>query len=345
MGMENIIDMIDVEVYKKYLPLMSKDYTMIPVKNKSALDYWSIDGAGHWGTELYHYCTIDTLKSITKEKRLRFSDIRFLNDTTEFIEAIRLLKKRIEDQKSSMNQELYNILSDEKTLDELKNYFQRYPFYPPIDNSIKMDSVNPVCKIYTCSFSLHGDLLPMWNYYAHGAGGVSINFADLKDHMKPDNVVKLSWGGVWYEEEDKRQCIDELLKDIRELYPQIPNDKVRKTVILNVLFSAMNKMRVFMKNENYSTEKEYRAVLIVPDTIIRDDKLPEGYEAGYFNKGNIIIPYIDVPFAPESLKKIIVGSGAVGEFSLIKLGLEDWLIRQSLNNVGIYQSNIPMRKY
>lgn len=335
------------EVYAKYLAFTSKKYANVPLNNmyKSAYDYYGVDGAGNWGNDLFHYCTIDTLKCITEKKQLRFTDVRFLNDTTEYKEAIQLLKSIVESKKSSMYKELYNILLDKKILLELEDYFQRYPFKMPINCNKNIDSIKPICRMYTCSFSMNGDLLPMWNYYAHGAGGVSIHLRELEHYMEVGEKVKLIWGKVWYEEEDKIQCVEELLKDISELFPLIPSKKRRKDMIQTVLITAMNNMRIFMKNKNFSTENEYRAVLIVPEEVLRNKQLPNGYDKGHFNRGNIIIPYIDVPFDPESINRIVVGSGAKGEFSLIKLGLEDWLLEQNLDGVKIYPSNIPLRKY
>lgn len=343
----NKAQVIDPKVYAQYIALTSKDYTTIPIQNKytSAIDYYGINGMANWGNDLFHYCTIETLKNITKEARLRFSDVRFLNDTTEFKEAVSLLKVTIEHGKDSMDKELYDLLTNKKIFNELEKYFQRYPFKNSINQNNDIDGIKPICRVYTCSFSMDGDLLPMWNYYAHGAGGVSVNFRKLKENMPGDGIVKLVWGKVLYEEKDKRQCIEALLRDISELFLQIPDKKCREEMIQTVLVSAINNIRIFIKNNYYSTENEYRAVLIVPDEIIRESKLPEKYKPGYFSRGNIIIPYIDVKFEPKSIKNIIVGSGAVGEFRFIKLGLEDWLLQYGLNNVSIYQSQIPMRRY
>ena len=39
-----------------------------------------------------HYCTVATLKEILNNGCLRFSHVRFLNDSTEFIEIIPLIE-------------------------------------------------------------------------------------------------------------------------------------------------------------------------------------------------------------------------------------------------------------
>lgn len=335
------------EVFAKYLALSSKNYANVPLKSKydSALDYYAADGAGNWGNELFHYCTIDILKSITQNKQLRFSDVRFLNDTTEFMDAVRLLKLIIKKQKNLMDDELYHILNDEDMLNNLDNYFQRYSFKRPINDKIDIDSISPICRVYTCSFSMHGDILPMWTYYANGAGGVSICFEELEHHMKLDEKVKLFFGKVWYYEEDKKQCIEELLKDICALFPQIPDKRYRKDMLQRLMISATNSMRIFMKNEKYSPEDEYRAVLIVPEEIIKNNQLPKGCVSGHFNRGNTIIPFIDVPFDQESISDVIVGPGIKDKFALVKMGLDDCFLQQNLNNIDVFESDIPMRKY
>lgn len=328
-------------VYAKYIALTSKDYTLAPLKNEhtSALDYYAIDGAGNWGNELFHYCSKNTLKSITHNKQLRFTDVQSLKDTTEFVNAIHLLKLAIEEQANFLDEELYNILNDGDIFIKLEDYSQRYPFYPPIDDKRDIDSIKPVCKVYTCSLSLHGDLPNMWNEYAK-EGGISIAFKELERCMRTEEQVKIIFGKVWYQEEDKKQCINTLLKDIREIFSLIPDEECRKNMIQTILISVMNYMRIFMKNEIYSLEDEYRAVLIIPEEMIRRDQLPEKFNNGDFVKENRIVPYIDVPFTSESISSIIVRSRRKDEFSKEKGDIEDWLIQQNLSNINIYQSNI-----
>ena len=273
--------------YAKYIALASKNYTLAPLNNKykTILDYYRTDGAANWGYELSHYCSIKTLKSITQNKQLRFTDVRYLNDTTEFKHAIRLLKLVIKEQENFIDEELYNILIDGDIFTKLEEYSQRYPFYPPINDKREVDSIKPICTVYTCSLSMHGDLPNMWNDYANGGDGVSISFRELERHMKPEEKVKIIFGKVWYCEEDKKQCIEALLKDICGLFPLIPDESCRKDMIQTVLISTMNHMRIFMKDKEYSLEDEYRAVLIVPEEMIRNSQLPERFDNGISDEG------------------------------------------------------------
>lgn len=332
----NIKKMGGSAVYAKYIAFATKDYTVAPHKEKynTIIDYYKIDGPANWGNNLFHYCPIDALKSITQNKQLRFTDVQYLADTTEFMHAIDLLKTVIKEQKNSINEELDNILEDEEIFKQLENYSQRYPFYQPINDVMDIDSIKPICKVHTCSLSLHGNLPNMWKRYAEEGNGVSIGFKKLKRHMRSEEKVKIIFGKVWYYDEDKKQCIEALLNDVCELFSLIPDKKCRKDMVQTVLISAMNNMRIFMKNVKYLPEDEYRAVLVVPKEIIYNNQLPEGYTKGVDNGK----PFIDVPFASESISHILVGPEIKTEFSLMKIGLEDWFLKQNLNNINIYSS-------
>lgn len=342
----NIAKMGGPEIYAKYLALIKRSYLITPFENKikSKLDYFVADGAANWGHNIFHYCKLDILKEIIKSKQLRFSDISHLKDKTEFKEAVRILKMAVERKNFSMDNELYNILTDQDILDEIKSYSQRYPFYLPINQNRDIDSIKPICKVYTCSFSMDGDSYPMWKDYAKGIDGVSIKFTELKNYMKTtdEDKVKIVWGKVWYTEEDKTQCVEALLEDIIELFSEIPDKKCRKEMVQTVLISTINNMRIFMKHETFKPEEEYRAALIVPEEVISNNKLPDNYKQGTFQRENIVIPCIDVPFDLESINDIIITPK--GDFDLLNVDLKDWLQRRNLNKIRICKSNVHILK-
>lgn len=341
-GKMDIEKMGGADVYVKYLALMKRSYLLTPFSNKhtSSSGYYAVDGAANWGHDIFHYCQKNILEDIINSKRLRFSDIRFLRDKTEFKEAVRILRMAVERKKSSMDKELYDILTDGDVFNKIKSYSQHYSFSPPIDKNREIDSIKPICKVYTCSFCMKGDLISMWDDYAKGPDGVSINFTELKDHMKPTEKVKIVWGKIWYTEEDKSQCVEALLEDVTKLFSEIPDKKCREEMILDVLINVINNMRIFMKKQKFEKEKEYRATLIVPEKVINKNELPIGYKQDIFKQD---IPCIDVPFDLESINNIIINPD--GDFDLIKTCLEDYLQKQNLNHVKIWKSSIPMRKY
>ncbi len=54
-------------------------------KEQTIIEMYAPDGFANKATGICHYCTVDTLKAILNKECLRFSDVRFLNDSTEHI--------------------------------------------------------------------------------------------------------------------------------------------------------------------------------------------------------------------------------------------------------------------
>lgn len=57
-------------------------------KEQTIIEMYAPDGFANKATGICHYCTVDTLKAILNKECLRFSDVRFLNDSTEFVEIL-----------------------------------------------------------------------------------------------------------------------------------------------------------------------------------------------------------------------------------------------------------------
>ena len=335
-----------VSTYLKWVNLVSKDYTSAPLncKYKTPLDYYATDGPGNWEHGLSHYCSMETLKSIIQNRDLRFTFVRDLEDSTEFRNAIKLLKKVIKEQRKEMSKELYDIVSDKEMFEKLREDIQRYPFYPPINDKGDIDSVKPTCKVYTCSMSLHGDLKKMWKKYAtERDNGVSVEFSQIKQNMGSDDRVKLIFGKVWYNNRDKKICINALLKDIYEIFPLIPDEECRKDMVQAILISAMNHMRIFMKKRRFKFEDEYRGVLIIPEEIINEKCMPKGYiidKSSVKENGDVL--HIDVPLNIECIKEILVRKDNNNNLLISnkKEDLDKWLLQQGLKNIRIHASKV-----
>ncbi len=102
---------------------------------------------------LYHYTSLEALVSIVHSKRLRASDIRYLNDTSEASQltkdVISILRARA---LSEQDQEVISLIID--TLEQ-----------------------NRVLSLFVASFSEDGDLLSQWRAYSPPSLGVSIGFS------------------------------------------------------------------------------------------------------------------------------------------------------------------------
>lgn len=104
---------------------------------------------------LYHYTSLQGLIGITQSRKLRASDVRYMNDSTELTYALNLLKDAIESRKST------NVA--EKTVLSAFSIWLR-------------DQMNKGPMLFSASFRESGNLLSQWRGYSAHGKGVSLGF-------------------------------------------------------------------------------------------------------------------------------------------------------------------------
>ena len=82
-----------------------------------------------------HYCTIDTLLSIIENQCLRFTDVRFLNDSTEFLEIIPMIEHVLTNGNYSSSFKQFFLQSS--IIEDLKSYRQSYSAISNVDQTYK----------------------------------------------------------------------------------------------------------------------------------------------------------------------------------------------------------------
>ena len=90
--------MTEAEVFASCLALSHCHFLDTPYEG----DPFS-DELNSGASNVCHYCTIDTLLSIIENQCLRFTDVRFLNDSTEFLEIIPLIEHVLTNGKLKQN--------------------------------------------------------------------------------------------------------------------------------------------------------------------------------------------------------------------------------------------------
>ena len=80
------------DVLAKCIAISRSHFLNVPYKDLTIDQIYGVDGIGNKASRICHYCSVDVLKNILENESLRFSDVRFLNDSTEFIEIIPLVK-------------------------------------------------------------------------------------------------------------------------------------------------------------------------------------------------------------------------------------------------------------
>lgn len=85
--------MTDRCIISKCMTISRSHFLNTPYKGEAVIDLYKVDGFANKASGICHYCTVDTLKAILENNTLRFTDVRFLNDSTEFVEIIPLIKE------------------------------------------------------------------------------------------------------------------------------------------------------------------------------------------------------------------------------------------------------------
>ena len=283
-----------------------------PYKDVSSVNLYRVGGVANKASGICHYCTIDTLNAILDKGCLRFTDVRFLNDSTEFIEVIPLIKTVLNCGTYSLD--FRELILNSKEMRELEEYKQSYSGYLRRLHDFGQTAYHT----YTCSFSTNSDSLSMWNYYATTTSGINIVFdyawnvfsgsekEEVNIGERLSNDIVIFRGLVLYSIADKEKCIAELLNRLNKIFDNIQNDLEKyKDWILYAFKESINHMRCFFKNEAFRYEEEYRIVLKIPEELLQvqmpcDDMVNKGV----FKRGNVLIPYIDYKFQKESIERI-----------------------------------------
>lgn len=345
--------MSDGYIRSKCMAIARSHFLYTPYKNVDKVDWYKVDGVANKAAEICHYCTIDTLNAILEGSCLRFTDVRFLNDSTEFIEVISLIKHVLS--REDYDSDFRNFILNSDVICELENYKQSYVGFSRRTHEYGRIDYHT----YTCSFSTSNDSLSMWNYYGATAVGLNVVFdsawnvfygsekTEVTIGEKLSNDIMIFRGLVIYSIEEKEKCVAELLNRLAQIFEEAKNDLEKyKGSILYAFKEAINNMRCFFKNEAFDSEKEYRAVLKIPENLLQTDTLAEGMKnKGVFKRGNILIPYVDYEIKIESIKRITINPYDKEPNSMFELGIKNLLWVKELEKVKIVRSNIPIRKY
>lgn len=345
--------MSDGCITSKCMAIARSHFLYTPYKNDDIVDWYKANGVANKATEICHYCTIDTLNAILESSCLRFTDVRFLNDSTEFVDIIPLIQQVLISGNYSVD--FRNLILNSDEFRKLEDYKQSYVGFSRRNHDYRKIDYHT----YTCSFSTNSDSLSMWNYYGTTVAGVNVVFdfawnmfngsekTEVTIGEKLSNDIMLFRGLIVYSIEDKKKCIAELLDRLAQIFEEAKSDLDKyKNSILYAFKEAINNMRCFFKNKSFENENEYRVVLKIPEDLLQTEMNIEGIKRkGVFKKGNILIPYVDYEFKQESIECITINPYDKEPNSMFELGIKNLLWMKGLENVKIMSSNIPIRKY
>jgi hypothetical protein len=231
-----------------FVPLKS-----IPVEQDHAIQaaVWSSIRASHRELKspgpLYHYTDATGLKGIVESGTIRATHISFMNDASEYLHAVSLLAREIEE-----------------TLGVEKNPL-RVSLLNEIRDPVVLTRPQDVAPYFVACFSAAENSLNQWRAYSRGEGGYSIGF---DANQLDQRILKLNGilSPVNYDPSEQAKLVRDLLawalseyQKLAEALPLDQRDEHRKSWAHMLLWRATAAAPI-VKNPAFVEEQEWRLI-------------------------------------------------------------------------------------
>ena len=273
--------------------------------------------------KIYHYTSAVGLKGIVDSGKIWFSDIGFLNDSSEATYIYKIIKPLLnkDNLSSDFKNLVYKLCSDFSKTD-----FCVYKNTPIWKN-----------KCYVASFSTEKDCLSLWNYYTKNDNGVGYNIeTDVYETFEHNPEIILINGKVIYNIEDQEKLLVNVLNNYNNYYNQNINNDINNfdEKIVISLSGILEFYNLFFKPKEYEVENEYRFVIFDKDCeIIRDCK--------YRINNGCYIPYYEMPLQNDAISLIYVSPAK--EQEMLIHGVELLIGHTRFASANVKGSEIPKR--
>lgn len=277
---------------------------------------------------LYKYIGINGLKGMIENHEIWASNIRFMNDSDEFVHGINNLTKVIFNQLQGRQYTLYPERKNEEVL-----FLEKFL-------SLLKTRDNPS---YISCFSIEHDQLSQWR--AYGDYSVEFDTKKLLDEFCPQQcpIRKV----VYTEKQDENY-----FKEIIEKYLK-SKEQLIKDNFIEKLFTDIDTVLIMMKNEKFKEENEVRLIYFDNDEWLQKYNIRKK-ELNFRQGKNYFVPYIK--FYQNNQKnndlekrnilpitKIIISPKLKSDFDRVEAGLRMLLDHNGYQHVSIVSSEIPYR--
>lgn len=230
-----------------------------------------------------HYTTMQGLLGIMTNKSIWATNIGYLNDSSEFYDALISLRKFF----AEVNKPKDGTISQSE-FDEFRAEI--------------LEIIEELCResrtyYYSISFSRDCDSLSQWRAYGNGVHGYGIIF-DIKDLIKSMDSdyssALIKHEECVYVEKDKSKSLRNMLNELHRYRLKNSADDYRRRA--RSVFSGIS---LAFKNESFRDEAEVRIIV---------DDIFDGLETVQFRAGAAsLIPYKNMSFGLECIKGFVVG--------------------------------------
>ena len=203
---------------------------------------------------VYHYCSIDSFKSIIEHNCIRLCDVQKSNDSDERTFFENIMKSTIE---YFINHPIA------LTSMSLKPNMYYVPLALRTVAEILSGSSSIRAPIYACSFSMIDDQLSQWRGYADDGYGLSIGFSQhlCREHFRNH------FGAVHYNYEQAVKASKLIIRNSLVACSQHEQEETFKANFILDILRKMEAIGIFYKSNAFSEEKERRIVMQIDDSI------------------------------------------------------------------------------
>ncbi len=304
----------------------------------------------------YHYTSPEAFLSIIRNRKLRFSDIRYMNDKTEGIYFVKVLLDFMD-----KNRERYPYV--QSAINSLigQNNFRRIQDLDISEISFK--EVNGFHyeknrKFLFCT-SGENDALNMWNYYIHNGQYQGYNLglqmeSFLRTFSDPaisyDRIAvdefEVYYGNVLYTPKEQYAEMELFLNDLEKMARQ----GEAEWMIALRLQGYISNEGLFYKHAKFKNEKEFRIVISIAESQIphtRDEQKAligtrnKNIQEDFYIRNGLVVPCLNVQIPEDAISRITVAP--IMEFEIAKQSVKEILALSGFPTVPIYKSIIPVR--
>ncbi|MFJ3395291.1 DUF2971 domain-containing protein [Leifsonia aquatica] len=250
--------------------------------------------------DAYHYTTAAGVLGILDSKRLRLTDVQFLNDTRE-LGAVEDLAQHLRSQATGMSADWDNLSDSDQFL------AQRLDAFASVFTDLARRRFT-MARAFVACFCRSGDRLSQWRGYAGSADGYAIGFdwerlGAAAIHKMPEGAPRVARNVLamhvsvaqWQlgQADVRYPSADVLSAELEKLAFEFHNsDHLPQFVdVVQQLASV--------KHPAFSEEEERRLIAIYPDASPPDVSV----RPGRFG----LIPFVEAEFPVEAIREIVVG--------------------------------------
>jgi hypothetical protein len=235
---------------------------------------------------IYHYTSLDSFEKIVTSKKIRASNILYLNDSQEMREAIEMMLRFLDN--------IDNDDSPQKILALIREIQKRLS--SELFNDYIEGSVADLQKeIFVCSFSNKPDMLSQWRGYCPESQGICVCFGYTLEIQEFINSQGFSLVRCEYaKERETPKCLIDFINGIIAKYDSFsPHTKIASRIdaVLKGFELDFLQLASRVKNSAFVEEDEWR--------LVSGPLSPNDPNISYRPGKSMMVPYLEIKLCKE----------------------------------------------